>query len=156
MTSQDRSSRTVGSSPSSLDKLHSPRSSATARRLRAITDRSAAVVVWIGGLTTIMSIMGIFIYLFMEVTPLFLHSQGSEQTSLSIKTVGQKQPGTLAIGVDEYQEIAYVLDQGQLGFYDLDTGQLQPSPGIVSLIDTPLTAIGLSAWTRKSSRPQHS
>ena len=40
-------------------------------RLRSLIDRLARTVITVGGLATIVSILGIFFFLFREVTPLF-------------------------------------------------------------------------------------
>lgn len=40
-------------------------------RIRSWLDRSSAIVITAGGLATIVSILGIFFFLFREVTPLF-------------------------------------------------------------------------------------
>ncbi|NKB80359.1 MAG: ABC transporter permease subunit [Nitrospirales bacterium] len=150
MASANHSSQAPNIHHSSLNPSPLRRSGTTSRRIRALADRGAAVIVWVGGLATILSIMGIFIYLLLEVVSLFLHSESSEQTSFSIDTTGSNHFDSLAIGIDEYQEIAYVLYQGQLGFYDLATSQLRPSPGMVSVSKTPITAIG-----RASGRNHH-
>ena len=68
------------------DIIPPPRARATiiptglaSRKLRAILDQLAGGVVWVGGIATIISIMGIFVYLLIEVAPLFMAPSGSQQ-----------------------------------------------------------------------------
>ena len=96
------------------------------RKIRAALDRLAVGVVWIGGIATIISILGIFVYLLIEVAPLFLAPEGTEEASFPLnetiqEIVPRSQP-PLAVGVDEYQEVAYVIHRGQVNFYQLPSG----------------------------------
>ena len=96
------------------------------RKIRAALDRLAAGVVWVGGIATIISILGIFVYLLIEVAPLFIAPTGKQEASFPLKEPIQEivplnqQP--LAIGVDEYQEVAYVIHRGHVNFYQLPSG----------------------------------
>ena len=65
-----------------------------------------------GGIAVILSIIGIFIFLVKEVTPLFFPPQGTQTSQLT----GMSPPGALPqsslVGMDEYQEIIYQLMVG--------------------------------------------
>ena len=104
--------------------------SVASRKIRAALDRLAAGVVWIGGIATIISILGIFVYLLIEVAPLFIAPEGKQEASFPlkepIKEIVPLNQQPLAIGVDEYQEVAYVIHRGQVNFYQLPSGNSIP------------------------------
>ena len=94
----------------------------THRRLRAWLDRLAAVIVWTGGIATIVSIMGIFIYLLIEVAPLFLNSEPENPEHFPVQGMKELDPSAFAIGVDQYQEVAYLIYEDQITFYSVPDG----------------------------------
>ncbi len=96
------------------------------RTVRDILDRLAHGVVWAGGIATILSILGIFVYLLIEVVPLFVTPTGSPTSHTSLDGSIPPRQASLAVGVDEYQEVAYVLDHGQVKFYALPAGNEIP------------------------------
>ena len=95
----------------------------TQRKLRELLDRLAAGVVWVGGLATIISIMGIFVYLLIEVAPLFLAPESELERSFLIHEDKQVSSETLAVGIDQYQEVSYFIRRGQVGFYRISDGK---------------------------------
>ena len=98
----------------------------THRRLRAWLDRLAAGVVWVGGIATIVSIMGIFVYLLIEVAPLFITPESESQSSFPTPNIAQDTHAALAVGIDQYQEVAYLIHKGQVGFYHIPDGKPIP------------------------------
>ena len=78
--------------PTSFDQLNSaPQAKAVfvktgvlSRKIRTYFDSFAAGVVWVGGISTIVSIMGIFVYLLIEVIPLFTAPAEGPQESFSL------------------------------------------------------------------------
>jgi len=97
----------------------------TAVMWRRIFDRLAQVIITMGGATVILSIIGIFIFLVKEVTPVFFPPQGSPTSHFA----GAAPPGTLPqsslVGMDEYQEIIYQLRAGsdhQIRFFNAHSG----------------------------------
>jgi len=48
-------------------------------------DRSAGMVVWVGGIATIISILGIFLYLMWEVIPLFRSTSGTVSSNVQVE-----------------------------------------------------------------------
>ncbi len=95
----------------------------THRKLRALADRFAAAVVWVGGIATIVSIMGIFVYLLIEVAPLFVSPESESPASFPARNMTQDTHAALAVGVDQYQEVAYLVEKGQVSFYEIPDGQ---------------------------------
>ena len=95
----------------------------THRKLRALADRVAAGVVWVGGLATIISIMGIFVYLLLEVVPLFVDPEVESPSSFSAKSIAQDSHIPLAVGIDQYQEVAYLIQNDRVGFYQVPDGK---------------------------------
>jgi phosphate transport system permease protein len=92
---------------------------------RRIFDRLAQAVITMGGIAVILSIIGIFIFLVKEVTPLFFYPQGTQTNHFA----GPPPPGALPqsslVGMDEYQEIIYQLtaeSDHQIRFFNARSG----------------------------------
>ena len=99
------------------------------RRLRHVADRSAAVVVWVGGIATILSIMGIFLYLLWEVMPLFRSASGDVVSTVQVNAAETFPSNATIIGFDEYQEVAFVLAGNHLQFLRMSEGVPVPEVG---------------------------
>jgi phosphate transport system permease protein len=94
---------------------------AAQRRIRHLLDRFAKYVVGVGGFATIVSILGIFVYLVWEVIPLFQPATASLELTVPLAlTENQvsKQP-PLMVGIDEYREVPFVLQGKHLQFFPL-------------------------------------
>ncbi len=109
--------RATPPSPSFLSKV-------TSRTWRRWADRGAAGVITLGGWATILSIFGIFAYLFIEVVPLFYAASWTQATSVQIDTFDEasRKPENVAVGIDEYMEVGYVLRKGDISFYAFPAG----------------------------------
>lgn len=96
----------------------------SSRQLRRIMDHAATVVITVGGLTTMLSIFGIFAYLFIEVAPLFFEASGSKVASFDIRPIEEATTlsGNIGVGLDEYMEVAYVLQASGVSLYRLPSG----------------------------------
>ena len=92
------------------------------RRWRRWVDSSARVAITLGGWATIVSIFGIFAYLFIEVAPLFYAASWTESASVHVAPVDAADPETVAVGIDEYMEVGYVLRKGDIEFYAFPAG----------------------------------
>ncbi len=92
------------------------------RRLRHALDRSAGVVVWVGGIATIVSIMGIFLYLLWEVVPLFWATAGARVATIQVSQEQEFPSATTVIGTDEYQEVVFVLLGNHLQYFRMPQG----------------------------------
>ncbi len=99
-------------------------SKVTSRTWRRWADRGAAGVITLGGWATILSIFGIFAYLFIEVVPLFYAASWTQATSVHIDTFDEAglKPGNIGVGIDEYREVGYVLRKGDISFYAFPAG----------------------------------
>lgn len=122
----------------------------THRKLRALLDRVAAGVVWVGGLATIISIMGIFAYLLIEVAPLFVAPESESPDSFLTQSPEQDPRQIFAVGIDQYQEVAYLIHKGQVGFYQIPDGK--PIP--YDLPENPITQHVVSV-ARSQGRGHH-
>ena len=99
-----------------------PASRVSSRAWRRWVDSSARVVITFGGWATIVSIFGIFAYLFIEVAPLFDAASWTESASVHVDPLDAAGPETVAVGIDEYREVGYVLRKGDIAFYALPSG----------------------------------
>lgn len=74
----------------------------------------------IGGLMVIVAVFGIFVFILIQIAPLFRGARISELANLQV------QPGeTMAFGMDEWAALPFVADAaGMLRFYDSETGAL--------------------------------
>lgn len=87
----------------------------TRRQIRSVTDGITRFIIKTGGISIILCILGMCVFLVKEVIPLFLppHATPSEPIALS----PLDRPASLAlIGIDEHQELAYVLRGDSLEF----------------------------------------
>jgi phosphate transport system permease protein len=94
------------------------------RRIRHLLDRLAKYVVGAGGLATIVSILGIFVYLVWEVIPLFQSATASPELTMSValtETQSSKRAHPI-VGIDEYREVPFVLQGTHLQFFSLPGG----------------------------------
>jgi phosphate transport system permease protein len=98
--------------------------SPSARRRRAF-DRLAKIVVTLGGTAVILSIIGMFVFLIKEVVPLFLSPHGTESGHFTGEPASGGPLQSSIVGMDEYQEIIYLLSGGaerQIRFLNAQSG----------------------------------
>ncbi len=87
-------------------------------------DKIAKGIINLGGLGIIVAVLGILVFIVLEVLPLF-YSPDVEETSELNKILKDKTRSVLLSGVDEYQEIAYVVtDSATVEFIDLKSNLL--------------------------------
>ena len=106
----------------SLHTIMHPSTSLTWRR---IFDRLAQVVITLGGIAVILSIIGIFVFLVKEVTPLFFSPQGSQTGLVAGAPPPIALPQSSLVGMDEHQELIYQLIGGsdrQIRFFHARSG----------------------------------
>jgi phosphate transport system permease protein len=101
------------------------------RRIRHILDGLAKYIVGAGGLATIVSILGIFVYLVWEVLPLFQPATSSPELILPVPLTGTQASERvhLLVGIDEYREVPFVLQGKHLQFVSLPGGIPMPEVG---------------------------
>ena len=110
----------VSSPPQAKVTFHNTPS--VSRKIRSFIDTLAAGVVWTGGIATILSIMGIFVYLAIEVIPLFVSPTETAQNKFPLPVESSVVPQVRNVGIDEYQEVAYVIEGEQVKFFSLPEG----------------------------------
>ncbi len=118
----------------------------TSRTLRRWVDLGAMGLISIGGWATIVSIFGIFAYLFVEVAPLFYAASWTESTSVQIDIfdkAGQK-PEIVGVGIDEYREVGYVLRKGDISFYAFPAGTPMNLNSVPNFENVKITALARS------------
>ena len=111
--------------------------------LRVVVDKVARTIITVGGLATIVSILGIFFFLFREVTPLFTAPSAKLSQRLSVPAVLQDE-GPAQVAVDEHREIAQVFTSRAIQFIDLKSGQPIPLEMPAQLADQRVTALASS------------
>src|SRR6478752_2327120 len=84
------------------------------RQIRSITDRLISCIIKTGGTGVILCILGMYIFLVKEVVPLFQSPRAilTEPAPLSAPETSS----SALIGIDEQQELAYVLHGNSLEF----------------------------------------
>ena len=92
--------------------------------MRRLVDRVATGVITVGGWTVVISVLGIFAYLLIEVMLLFAPASWSELTSVRTDAFEQARdaPQHVGVGIDDYREVGYVLRRGDIAFHALPSG----------------------------------
>jgi phosphate transport system permease protein len=98
--------------PAAVPASTSVRDYAAGLNLRRLLDRCAQIIITLGGYGVILSILAIFVFLAMEVTPLFRSASGQITSRLTAAPLPPGLPQAALVGVDEYMEVAYVLQAG--------------------------------------------
>jgi phosphate transport system permease protein len=123
---------------------------ADSRKLRLLLDRLAQGVITLGGYAVVLSILGIFVFLAIEVAPLFSSASGQATGRLAAGPPPQSLPQSALVGVDEHMEVAYVLKAGTTGhvtFLHLPDGK----PLAIEM-PTTLTGMTVTAVARASDK----
>ena len=91
------------------------------RRLRHLYDRTANVLIGVGGVSVIIAVLLIFIYLFYEVMPLFTRAEVEQRHEYHLD--GRSPGETLHLGIDEQSEVGMRWSaDGVFHFLDLADG----------------------------------
>lgn len=92
------------------------------RKIRHLNDRIARGLISFGGISVIITILLIFLYLFYEVVPLFESAELNELNAYTIP--GSENATTLHTAIEEQAEIAMHLDDvGLMTFFAFDSGE---------------------------------
>ena len=132
------------------------------RRWRRWVDSSARVAITLGGWATIVSIFGIFAYLFIEVAPLFYAASWTESSSVHVDPEARQNPRNVAVGINEYMEVGYVLRNGDISFYTFPAGIPIHVESVPDFENGEITALARSPGerpylrARNGNRPCHS
>ena len=120
--------------------------SKTIGRVKRI-DRAARALITLGGISIIISVLFIFLFIAGETLPLFRSATAEKTATLSLGAAASsgEGPSALAIGVDEYQKYVYqILPDAKVAFYRADTGAPHLEVGIAGLDGARLTAASRS------------
>lgn len=93
----------------------------TRRQIRSITDGITRFIIKTGGISIILCILGMCVFLVKEVIPLFLPPQATLAEPVALSSLERPASAAL-IGIDEHQELAYVLRGDTLEFVFLGEG----------------------------------
>jgi phosphate transport system permease protein len=93
----------------------------TRRQIRSITDGITRFIIKTGGISIILCIVGMCIFLVKEVIPLFLPPHATAVDPIQLSPLVRPAASAL-VGIDEHQELAYVLRGDSLEFVFLGEG----------------------------------
>ncbi|MBI5314807.1 MAG: ABC transporter permease subunit [Nitrospirae bacterium] len=152
MTSESQSA--PGASPTAGVYGHTPPHSIAqpshSLTWRRIFDRLAQAVITMGGIGVILSIIGIFVFLVKEVTPLFFAAQGDQTGQVAGAPPVETLPQSSLVGMDEHQELIYQLIGGsdrQIRFFDARSGTPLPYDLPSELAKIHITSIARAVGT---------
>ena len=98
------------------------------RRSVLITDRLARLLISVGGIGTIIAVLGVCAFLVWVAAPLFFPATVEDLHTLD----GQRGGALLHLGVDEYQNLGWILrDDGSVQVFRLDNGDLRDTQQIL-------------------------
>ncbi len=92
-------------------------------RLRPFLDRLAKGVISFGGIAVILSILAIFVFLILEILPLFQKTTATEVARITLPGAPVEH-GPALVGLDEHLEVVYALTSSDIQFTELATGRL--------------------------------
>ena len=126
-----------GESPSGRGSIQTPAvvgGLLSRRQIRSITDRCTRFVIKTGGISIVLCILGMCVFLVKEVIPLFLSPHATPSEPIALSQLDRPTTSSL-IGIDEHQELAYVLRGDSLEFVFLggatSGGSRIPSRGLL-------------------------
>ena len=96
-----------------------------------ILDRAGRYMIAIGGGGIIAAVMGIFVFILGEAYPLFTDPELKQAGSLQQAGKGRG----LAIGVDPYREVAFIVGEDGLGFLQTQSGERIHSEQLEGLVE---------------------
>jgi phosphate transport system permease protein len=99
----------------------------TRRQIRSVTDGLTGFIIKTGGVSIILCILGMCVFLVKEVIPLFLPPHGKLAEPIVLSLLDRPAASAL-VGIDEQQEVAYVLRGGTLEFVYLADATPSPAP----------------------------
>ncbi len=112
---------------------------------RLLVDRLTRRVVTLGGVLIIGSILAILVVIAAEVYPLFKQPKATRVRDTVPAGIG----APLALGVDEYREVAFLVTSQGIRFIDMKGGALPgtpPLPGVAGATITATSPLGRGAF----------
>ena len=101
------------------------------RRIRFFTDWFTRFIIKAGGIGIILCILGMCVFLVKEVVPLFQQPQATLSTPILLPLLHEQVPSAAIVGIDEHQELAYVVRGESIEFVSV-SGTLPPSSQEIS------------------------
>lgn len=90
-----------------------------------LADRTASLLITVGGIGTILAVSTVLLYLLWVVVPLFLPPRLADEGAVPQAVVAVDHPASLALGVDEHRRLAWeILPPGRLLLRNLATGEV--------------------------------
>ncbi|NWG27862.1 MAG: ABC transporter permease subunit [Ignavibacteriaceae bacterium] len=109
-------------------------------------DKTAKVIIYLGGIATILSVVAILVFVFWEALPLWFSAEGNATEKISPKEIFQTRK-PLLIGVDEYREILYTFtDSATVDFISLTSKEIIKSLKVDSTSDEVITSSSKSPF----------
>lgn len=103
-------------------------------------NNAAKIVIYSGGISVIIAVLGILVFIFNEAYPLF-SSAKSESTKI-LRTFKEKSEKPLIILVDEYEKIAFSLtDSANVDFMDIRNQQIIFSQNVSAINNEKITSV---------------
>ncbi len=85
------------------------------RQIRSLIDGGTRFIIKTGGISIILCILGMCVFLIKEVIPLFLPTQATLNEPITLPQL-ERPVNAALVGIDEHQEVAYVLRDDTLEF----------------------------------------
>ena len=103
-------------------------------RIRTFTDCFTRAIIIGGGIAIILSILGMCAFLVKEVLPLLQSPDAVQTQPIALTPVSRAIPPAMIVGLDEHQELAYVVRGESLEFVSVNNRALsQPNPALQML-----------------------
>ncbi len=103
-------------------------------------DKLSRVVIYFGGIATIISVIAILIFIFSEALPLWFGADSEKSLEINYDDFSKSNVPIL-IGIDEYKEIIYaVTDSGRIDFLNLEQDSIIKSISLEQIKSEKVTA----------------
>jgi len=104
-------------------------------------DKLARIIIYLGGIATILSVVAILVFVAWEALPLWFGAEGKSKENVNANEI-LKTRKPLLIGVDEYQEILYAItDSATVDFITLTSKEIIKSVKVDSSSNDIITSV---------------
>jgi phosphate transport system permease protein len=102
-------------------------------------DKLSRVVIYFGGIVTIVSVIAILFFIFSEALPLWYGAESEKSKELNFQKQHSDKP--ILIGIDEYKEILFTItEKGRVDFINLKTDSIIKSVQLEEIKDEIVTS----------------
>jgi len=103
---------------------------------RKFTDKAARWVIRFSGATTVFIVLALFLFIYREVHPLLEDAKVTQKNSFQLRDTA------ISVGVDEYQEIAFVIySNGGIEFISLPDGKIVKKHDLSDIGNSTITSV---------------